>query len=95
MYDSIADVKEGTSIACKFKVHTMLDIMGRPPGLSDTPLRGPGDYESLGVIMKRDTEKQLVELEDTKSKRCFVVSWDDCWDIDDVDWNEPLVTSEE
>lgn len=95
MYDSIDDVKVGSSVACKFKTFTMLDTFGRPPGLSDTPLKGPGEYESLGVIKTRDSEQRLVEVEDTKSKRVFVVSYDDCWDIDDVEWNEPLVTSEE
>ena len=92
MYESMDEVKEGTSIACKFKVITMLDTFGRLPGLSDTPLAGPGEYESLGVVKVRDKEKRLVELEDTKSRRTFVVGYDDLWDIDDVDWNDPLVT---
>ena len=78
MYDSIDDVKVGSSVACKFKTFTMLDTFGRPPGLSDTPLKGPGEYESLGVIKTRYSEQRLVEVEDTKSTRVFVVSYDDC-----------------
>lgn len=87
----IEDIVVGESYACKFRVTTMLDALGRPaPNLSDTPLKGPGEYESLGVIKVRDVEQKLVELEDTKSKKSFVVTWDDCWDIDTVDWQDPL-----
>ena len=69
----------------------MLDELGRPaPNLSDVPLKGPGVYESLGVIKIRDTEQQLVELEDTQTGRTFVVPWEDCWDVDTVEWQEPL-----
>ena len=83
-------LEEGKSYACKFKTRVMLDDLNRPAGLSDVPLKGPGDYESLGVIKTRDKEARLVELEDTQSRRVFVVSFDDCWDIDDVEWNVPL-----
>ena len=37
----IEDIQPGKSYGCKFKVTTMLDIHGRPNGLSDTPLKGP------------------------------------------------------
>jgi hypothetical protein len=85
------DIETGKSYACKFKVVTMLDDLGRPaPNLSDQPLAGPGNYESLGVIKIRDSEQRLVELEDTKTQKSFVVPWDDCWDIDTVEWTEPL-----
>lgn len=91
MIDSMADVKPGESYACKFRATIMLDELGRPaPNLSDVPLAGPGEYEGLGVIMVRDSEQKLVELEDTKSKRTFVVKWEDCWDIDVVEWTDPL-----
>ena len=83
----ILDIKEGESYACKFKVECMLDTFGRPhPNLSDTPLQGPGVYEGLGVILKRDTKTKLVELQDEKSKNKFVVPFSDIWDIDTVDW---------
>lgn len=83
---TIDQIVPGKSYACKFKVETMLDELGRPPGLSDTPLAGPGLYESLGVLMQRDTEKRLVKLKDEKSSKEFVVSFDDIWDIDEVEW---------
>lgn len=83
----ILDIKEGESYACKFKVETMLDAMGRPhPNLSDQPLKGPGVYEGLGIINVRDTKSQLVELQDEKTKKTFVVPFSDIWDIDTVDW---------
>ena len=89
-YISIEDITPGESYACKFRVETMLDTMGRPaPNLSDVPLRGLGVYEGIGVLMQRDTEQRLVKLQDEKSKREFVVSFDDIWDIDTVEWHEP------
>ena len=86
----IEDIKPGNSYAAKFKVETMLDTFGRIPGLSDTPLAGVGIYEGLGVLLARDVDKRLVELQDEKSRKKFVVSFDDIWDVDDVDWVEPL-----
>jgi hypothetical protein len=83
----ILDVKEGESYACKFKVECMLDMNDKPhPNLSDTPLKGPGVYESLGIITIRDTKSQLVELQDEKTKKTFVVPFADIWDIDTVEW---------
>ena len=87
---TIETLEVGKSYACKFKTTTMLDTFNRPAGLSDVPVKGPGVYEGLGVIKIRDNESRLVELEDTVSRRKFVVSFDDCWDIDDVEWNDPL-----
>ena len=59
----IKDIIPGNSYACKFKVKTMLDDLGRPaPNLSDRPLKGTGLYEGIGVLMQRDTEKELVKL---------------------------------
>lgn len=84
---AIEDVKPGKSYACKFKVRTMLDNLGRPaPNLSDQPLAGELMYEGLGVLVSRDMNTRLVELEDEKSKKKFVVSFDDIWDIDTVEW---------
>ena len=85
----IEDVVPGQSYACKFKVRTMLDTLGRPaPNLSDQPLAGEGNYEGLGVLVARDLNTRLVKLQDEKSKKEFVVSFDDIWDIDTVDWIE-------
>ena len=88
------DIKEitvGKSYACKFKVTTMLDIMGRPaPNLSDQPLKGVGIYEGIGVLVQRDMQKELVKLKDEKSSKEFVVPFSDIWDVDEVEWVDPL-----
>ena len=87
----ITDITPGKSYACTFKVETMLDDLGRPaPNLSDVPLKGPGMYESLGVLIQRDSDKRLVKLQDEKSKKEFVVSFDHVWDVDEVEWTDPL-----
>ena len=82
----IEDIEVGKSYACKFKVETMLDIFGRVPGLSDTPLKGPGMYEGVGVIQVRDTAGKRVQLKDEKSKKEFVVPFSQIWDVDEVEW---------
>lgn len=83
----IQDVIPGESYACKFKVKIMLDSLGRPaPNLSDTPLQGEGEYEGFGVLKQRDLEQRLVVVYDESSKRDFIVSFDDIWDVDTVDW---------
>ena len=88
----IRDITPGKSYACKFKTTTMLDTMGRPaPNLSDVPLKGPGLYEGFGILMQRDTEKELVKLVDDKSKREFVVPFEDIWDVDEVEWQEQRI----
>ena len=87
----IEDITPGESYACRFRVETMLDTLGRPaPNLSDVPLKGPGIYEGIGILMQRDTEQRLVKLQDEKSSKEFVVSFDDIWDIDSIEWTEPL-----
>ena len=86
----IEDITPGKSYACKFKTETMLDTCGRIPGLSDTPLKGVGTYEGLGILMQRDSDQRLVKLQDEKSKKEFVVSFDDIWDVDEVEWENPL-----
>jgi len=88
---AIEDITPGESYACKFRVETMLDTLGRPaPNLSDVPVKGVGMYEGLGVLMQRDTEQRLVKLQDQKSSKEFVVSFDNIWDIDVIEWTEPL-----
>ena len=89
---NIQDIIPGESYACKFRVETMLDTLGRPaPNLSDTPLAGVKSYQGMGVITTRDTEQQLVELQDTLSKKLFVVPYTDIWDVDTVEWQEDLI----
>lgn len=88
----IEDITPGNSYACKFKVRTMLDTLGRPaPNLSDQPLAGEGNYEGVGVLMQRDTDQRLVKLKDEKSSKEFVVSFDDIWDVDEVEWQEDVL----
>ena len=82
----IEDIEVGKSYACKFKVETMLDTFGRVPGFSDTPLKGPGMYEGVGVIQVRDTAGKRVQLKDEKSKKEFVVPFSQIWDVDEVEW---------
>ena len=91
----IEDITVGESYACKFRVKTMLDEHGCPaPNLTDTPLKGVGDYEGIGVLMQRDPEQRIVKLRDEKSSKEFVVDYENIWDIDSVVWIDPLVASE-
>ena len=86
----IENIVPGNSYACKFRVETMLDTFGRIPGLSDTPLKGVGIYEGVGILMQRDTEQRLVKLKDQKSSKEFVVGFDDIWEVDEIEWTDPL-----
>jgi len=87
----IDDLVVGKSYACKFAITTMLDEDGSPtPNLSNKPLKGPGIYESLGVIMQRDLQNEKVIVSDTVTKQKFVANFSDIWDIDEVEWIEPL-----
>lgn len=87
----IEDIQVGESYAAKFRVKTMLDVMGRPaPNLSDQPLGGVKMYEGLGVIMQRDVKSRLVKVKDEKSEKEFVVSFDDIWDVDEVEWTDGI-----
>jgi hypothetical protein len=87
---AIEDITPGNSYACKFKIETMLDTFGRPaPNLSDTPLKGVGLYEGIGILKQRDMDQRLVVLQDEKSRKDFVVSFDDIWDVDEIEWTEP------
>jgi hypothetical protein len=46
----------------------------------------PGWYEGFGVIQTRDRSRKLVEVYDREYDRTWIVGWDDCWDIDSVEW---------
>jgi len=86
---NIEEVIPGKSYGCMFRVTTMLDSLGRPaPNLSDTPLKGPGEYEGFGIIQVRDMNSRLVELYDQKSRKTFRVDFDNIWDIDEVEYVE-------
>ena len=45
--------------------------------------------ERFGVIKTRDSERELAELVDINSQDTYVVKWEDCWDIDEVEWRDP------
>jgi hypothetical protein len=45
-------------------------------------------YESIGLLLTRDTEQRLVRLKDTETFMEFVVPFDNIWDIDHVNWTE-------
>tara|TARA_B100000959_G_scaffold280208_1_gene341632 strand:- start:841 stop:1161 length:321 start_codon:yes stop_codon:yes gene_type:complete len=90
----IDEVVPGKAFACKFKVLTMLDTFGRPNGLSDVPLAGPGDYEGFGLIKVRDMESKQVRVIDQASGKEFIVSFDNIWDIDEAIY-EPESPKEE
>ena len=83
----IQNITPGESYACHFRTQTMLDTLGRPaPNLSDTPIKGPGEYTGFGVLTVRDSDNRMVKILDQKSGKEFAVSWDDIWDIDTVEW---------
>jgi len=94
----IEDVTPGESYACKFRVKNIpLDEYGRPGGmmsLADLPVKRHGDYESLGLLVARDMNTRLVRLQDERTKKEFVVSFDDIWDVDTVEYVDPLETKE-
>jgi len=86
----IEDITPGNSYGCMFRVTTMLDELGQPaPNLSDVPLKGPGEYEGFGILQSRDLESRMVELYDEKSRKMFTVSFDNIWDVDDIEWVDP------
>lgn len=92
----IEDIPAGESWACRFKTTTFVDkdsglaVQDKnvQPGQAHKGV--PGDYESVGLIQVRDIENRLVQLLDTVTDITFKVNFDDCWDVDKVEWiNEP------
>lgn len=89
----IKDIEPGHSYACKFKVHTFVNEKGKPVDTRNIQIGEkvpgePGEYVGFGVIQIRDTQNRLVELWDTELNREWTVPWNDCWDVDSVEWNE-------
>ena len=93
---TIETIEPGKSYAAKFKLENMpIDEYGRLGGqysLSDLPIAKMGTYEGLGILLQRDTEKKLVKLQDEKSKQEFVVPFKDLWDVDEIEWKDPLAS---
>ena len=83
----ITKVIQGKSYACKFSITTDCDSNGNPlPNLSGNTDIQKTTYESLGIIVQRDTENGLVKLIDEPSKLQFVVPFSNIWDIDEIEW---------
>lgn len=78
------DITSGEMWACEYRTTRMLDESGKPvrnqqPG--DTA-QGPGEYDSLGVIVTRDRMNQRLEVIDVHDQTRHVVSYDSVWAIE-------------
>lgn len=93
MTTTIQDITAGESWACRFKTTTFLNTNGTPVQARNLALGAvhpgtPGEYTSIGIIQVRDVEKRMVQLEDVESHQQFVVEFDNCWDIEPIEWQE-------
>jgi hypothetical protein len=89
----IRDIEAGNSYACKFKVKTFVDSQGNPVDTRNLQVGEkvaglPGEYTGFGVIQVRDVDNRLVEVWDTELEREWTVGWEDCWDVDTVEWTD-------
>lgn len=87
----IRDIPAGESWACRFKTTTFLDSAGNPIEAYNLALGHahpgkPGVYEGVGVIQVRDLENQRVQLQCVESLKQFTVAFEDCWDVDTIEW---------
>jgi len=78
------DITSGELWGCRYRTVRMLDDLGVPvrnlrPGDS---ARGPGLYESVGVIVTRDRRNRRLEIVDVHDQTRHVVSYDDVHSID-------------
>lgn len=64
----------------------MIDILDITPGESYACKYKVDDEEKFGLILLRDIDKKLVKVQDLSSSEQFVVSFDDIWDVDEVEW---------
>lgn len=90
---NIQDIPAGESWACRFRTTTFLDEQGVPVTAPNLQLGekhpgAPGEYTGIGVIQVRDLEQQLVQLQDVETLRQFTVAFEDCWDVDTIEWQE-------
>lgn len=78
------DITPGETWACRYRTTRMLAADGTPVvnmSVGDTAA-GPGDYESIGVILTRDRENRRLEVRDLSDGTTHVVDYGDAWDID-------------
>jgi len=82
----IREITPGRAYGCKFKVKEARDEFDRKwPNMSDTPFHHYAEVEGFGFLKQRDTEQELVVVIDEKSEQEFVCTYDDIWDVDEVE----------
>lgn len=78
------DITSGDLWACEYRTTRMLGENGEP--VRNLPVggtaRGPGLYESTGVIVVRDRMNQRLEVVDIHDQTRHVVNYADVWAID-------------
>tara|TARA_B110000977_G_scaffold58558_1_gene79612 strand:- start:222 stop:506 length:285 start_codon:yes stop_codon:yes gene_type:complete len=89
----IEDIPSGESWGCRFRTTTFLSEDGTPVEAYNLALGQahpgvPGAWEGIGVIQVRDVEQRRVQLQCTQSLRQFTVSFEDCWDLDTIEWTK-------
>jgi hypothetical protein len=89
----IKDIPAGESWGCRFRTTTFLNAQGEPVNTTGLQLGQahpgtPGVYEGIGIIQVRDIDAGRVQLQDVASLEQFTVEFDDCWDIDTIEWCE-------
>ena len=78
------DITSGELWACQYRTTRMLGLDGEPVrnlAVGETA-RGPGLYESTGVIVVRDRANQRLEIVDIHDQSRHVVNYADVWAID-------------
>ena len=66
----------------------MIDVLDIQPGEGEEGKYKVNDEEKFGLILLRDVEQKLVKIQDLASADQVVVSFDDIWDVDEVEWVE-------
>jgi len=88
----IEDIPAGESWACRFRITTFVDAQGQPVTaslqLGQAHPGTPAEYEGIGVIQVRDLANKRVQLQDVNSLQQFTVDFDNCWDVDTIEWSE-------
>lgn len=64
----------------------MIDIMDIVAGESYACKYKVDEQEKFGLILQRDVEQKLVKIQDVTSAEQYVVTFDNIWDIDEVEW---------
>lgn len=66
----------------------MIDILDITPGETYACKYKTSEdgEEKFGLILLRDVDQHLVKLQDLSSSEQFVVSFENIWDVDEVEW---------